>query len=114
MSISPATITALSSALSTLGSTPGALSLLGSHLSEASEMQAIEVLDQMEANPSTAASLLPELTTIANIPPTVTNWVNQAITGGQSNFASNIAQAKNALLESATSTSKLSSLFGGL
>jgi hypothetical protein len=114
MSISPETITALSTALQTLGSTPGALSLLGTHLSQANEMQALEVLDQMEANPATAASLLPELTTIANIPPTVTNWVNQAITGGPANFSSNIAQAKNALLQAATSSSTLGGIFAGL
>jgi len=114
MAISSATITSLSTLLQTIGSTPGALNLLGSHLSQANEMQALEVLDQMEANPATAASLLPELTTIANIPPTVTNWVNQAITGGQQSFSSNIAQAKNALLQAATSTGTLGTLFSGL
>lgn len=113
MAISSATITSLSTLLQTIGSTPGALNLLGSHLSQANEMQALEVLDQMEANPSTAAALLPELTSIANIPPTVTNWVNQAITQ-PTNFASNIAQAKNALLVAATSTGTLGTLFSGL
>ena len=113
MAISAATINALSTALSTLGSTPGALSLLGSHLSQSAEMQALEVLDQMDANPSTAASLVPELTSIANLPPTVMNWVNQAITQ-PANFASNIAQAKNSLLQAATSTGTLGGIFSGL
>ena len=114
MAISASTITSLSTLLTTLGSTPGALNLLGTHLTTANEMQALEVLDQMEANPSTAASLLPELTTISGIPPTVTNWVNQAITGGPANFGNNIGQAKNELLQASMSTGTLGGLFGNL
>ncbi len=112
--ISPAVLTSLSSVLSSLGTAaPSALKLLGGHLSQSQEMQAIQVLDAMAANPATAPLLLPQLTAIPNIPPTVMNWVTQAISNPPQ-FANNIGQAKNSLLESMTSGGTLGSLLSGL
>lgn len=112
MAISPAMITSLSSLLTSLGTaTPGALQVLGNHLTQSNEMQAINVLDAMAANPATAASLLPELTAIPSLPATVTNWVTQAI-ANPAQFSNNIAQAKNSLLQVATSSGTLGGLFG--
>lgn len=101
MSISASTLTALANSLSAL--TPAEINLLGGHLTQAEELQAMQVLDNMAANQSTAASLLPQLTAIANVPATVLNWVDQALaTPGQ--FVNYIAQAKNALLSTSISS----------
>ena len=112
-SISPSVITSLSTALGSL--TPQALRALGGHLSQSQELAAMEVLDNMAANPGAAASMLPELTTIQGLPPTVMNWVNQAIAKpNDPGFSNLIAQAKNALLQAATNTGVLGGLFSGL
>jgi hypothetical protein len=65
---------------------------------DAPKMQALRVLDAMESNPTAAAALIPQLTAIKNIPPTVMNLVYEASASGTS-----MAQAKNALLEAANS-----------
>ena len=52
----PVDLTALSTALANLASTPGAVQLLGAHLTSSQEMQAVAILDQMAANPTGAAA----------------------------------------------------------
>jgi hypothetical protein len=110
MALSSSILTSLSTALGAL--TPSALRALGSHLSESNELAAMEVLDSMLASPSTASTMLPELTAIPNIPPQVMTWVNAALaTPAGPSFVSNINQAKAALQTAVTSTSVLGNLF---
>jgi hypothetical protein len=103
MALSAGVITALSSALSGLSSNQ--IKLFGG-LTQAQEMAALEVLDNMSSNPATAASLLPELTAVPNVPAVVTNWVNMAIST-PAQFANYMAQAKSALLSTAISALSL-------
>jgi hypothetical protein len=104
-------LTALSTALSTLASTPGAVQLLGAHLTSSQEMQAIAILDQMAANPAGASALLPAFSAIPNMPAVVSSDVVTAIST-PALFASQIAAARSALVSSATSTTTLGGLLG--
>jgi hypothetical protein len=104
-------LTALSTALANLASTPGAAQLLGNHLTSSQELQAVTILDQMAANPAGASAPLPAFAAIPNMPATVTNDVVTAI-GRPATFVANIQAAKTALLSAATSTTTLGSLLG--
>lgn len=104
-------LTALSTALSGLASTPGALQLLGQHMTSSQEMQAVAILDQMAANPAGAAALLPAFSAIPNMPAVVTSDVVTAISS-PAMFASQIAATRSALISSATSTTTLGGLLG--
>lgn len=104
-------LTDLSNVLNALGNTPGALQLLGGHLSSSNEAKALGIIDAMSASPSTAASLVSELTTIPNLPATVTNWVNEAI-ANPAQFATYMANAKDALLQAMTNSGTLGGLLG--
>jgi hypothetical protein len=105
-------VTTLSNALSALS--PTQLLHLGSHLSEAGQMQALEVLDEMEM--SDAAALSGQLAGIQGIPPAVMTEVGAAIKAAtalppnQAAFDTAITAAKVQLQQSAVS----SSLLGGI
>lgn len=109
------TLQSLSSSLSTLGQTPGVLKILGQHLSQSNELQAIGLLDAMSANPNQSAALLGALAAIPNIPPEVVGDVTQAISNinNPQVFAQSIASARTALLQAATHADVLSTIFGG-
>ena len=113
MAISSAIITSLSTLLQTIGSTPGALNLLGNQFTATEEAQALDLIDQMEINPAMAPTLLQQLTGLKNLPLTVTNWVDQALSD-PANFKNDMAQAKNSLISAVASPSALTSLFGNL
>ena len=109
-------LSGLSSALASLGTAnPGALQLLGNHLSQAGETTALSVLASMQASPATASSLVGELAGIANLPPTVLPTVNAAIAalaaGDTSGFRIQLTAAQTALITAVTSTSVLGGLF---
>jgi hypothetical protein len=99
--------TALSSVLN--GLTPGQLFQLGRHLTQANEMQALQILTTMQANPALAPALLPSLSTIPNLPPQVMTWVTGALSN-PANFQSDISQAVVALQEAATHSGVLGNL----
>jgi hypothetical protein len=106
----PAAVSAVSALGSILGSlSPQQLGVLGRHLTSSQEMQALQILATMNANPAIAAALLPSLSTIPNLPPQVMTWVTAAITEPPA-FQSNMAQAMAALQNAATSPG----LLGGL
>jgi hypothetical protein len=109
-------LTSLSSVLGTLSTTPGALNLLGQHLTQSGEMQAISTLDAMLQNPGNAASLLSALTSIPNLPPAVIAQVTEGIASlpDAQAFRGSINGAKNSLLQTATSPNVLGGLFGNL
>lgn len=98
---------AISSALGAL--TPGQLFQLGRHLTQSQEMQALQILTTMQANPALAPSLLPSLSTVQNLPPQVMTWVTSALSN-PANFQSDMSQAVAALQAAATHTGVLGNL----
>jgi hypothetical protein len=74
--------------------------LFTKHLTQANEMQAVQILDNMVANPALAAAQLPSLMAIPNLPPAVTSDVMAAL-NQPPNFALLMAQAKAALVAAA-------------
>jgi hypothetical protein len=88
---------------------PQQLGSLGRHLTQSQEMQALQILTTMEANPALAPALLPSLSTVQNLPPQVMTWVTAALSA-PANFQSNMAQAIAALQAAATSPG----ILGGL
>jgi hypothetical protein len=99
--------TALSNVLA--GATPGQLFQLGKHLTQSQEMQALQILTTMEANPALAPALLPSLSTIQNLPPQVMTWVTAALST-PANFQSSMAQAVAALQQAAVHSDLFSNL----
>jgi hypothetical protein len=89
--------------------TPGQLGRLGRHLTQSQEMQALQILMSMQANPALAPALLPSLSTVQNLPPQVMSWVTAALSD-PANFKSNMAQATAALQAAATNPG----ILGGL
>jgi hypothetical protein len=109
----------LSNLSASLGSLPyGGLRLLGNHLTQSQEMQAMSILDAMEANPMAAPSELAALTALfgAGAPATVMNYVQAAMiqTANIPAFIQNITQAKVELTKLATSPDLLGRLFPNL
>ena len=100
-------ITALSNALS--GLSPTGILKFRTHLTQSQEMQALEDLSEMEANPTLAPGMLAALSGVPNLPPAVQTWVAAGI-NDPANFKTDIAQAKAALVAAATNPGILSSL----
>jgi hypothetical protein len=103
--------TTIAASLSTLlgGLSPIQLGKLGNHLTQSSEMQALQIVDTMQMNPSIAPMLLPSLSSIPNMPPEVTTWVTAAITN-PAEFQQNMTQAKAALQVKAVAPGLLGNL----
>lgn len=102
--------TTLSQILASL--TPGQLAGLGRHLTQSGEIQALQILNAMEANPTIAATMLPALTGIPNLPAEVITWVTAALQPNQpaGAFQQNMAQAISAVQRAATSSGILGNL----
>lgn len=106
----PAAVTvgsALSNILAAL--TPQQLGQLGRHLTQSQEMQALQIISAMKANPAIAPALAASLLNIPNLPPQVSSWVEAAITEPAS-FQVNMDQAAAALQTAATAPGLLGSL----
>lgn len=99
--------TAVSTALSSL--TPRQLSLLGNHLTQSQEMQALGILSTMKANPALAPTLVGSLFQIPNLPDNVKTWVEAAVTEPAS-FQSNMDQAIAATQQAAVAPGILGNL----
>ena len=100
-------ITNLSSALTALS--PTGLLKLRTHMTQSQEMQALEDISEMEANPTLAPGMLAALSGVPNLPPAVQSWVAAGI-NDPANFKTDVAQAKAALVAAATSPG----ILGGL
>ena len=109
--MSTAAVGSIASSISSiLGNlSPGQLWVLGHHLTSSQEMQALQILSNMEQNPALAPSLLPSLSTIPNLPPEVLTWVTSAI-GTPASFANDMAQAMAALQAAAVHPGLLGNL----
>jgi hypothetical protein len=99
--------TGISTFLSSLS--PGQLLKLRTHLTQSQEMQALQDLAAMQANPALAPSLLASLSAIPNLPPAVLTWVTAGL-AQPANFQTDIAQAEAALQAAAVNPGILGSL----
>lgn len=102
--------TTLSGLLS--GLSGGQLLNLGGHLTTSAEAQAIAIIEEMRAAPSGAQALVASLATIADLPPQVLVYINNAISAlpNQETFDQNIVNAEEVLQASLTSESALDKL----
>ena len=103
--------TTIATSLATLfsGLAPTQLGKLGNHLSQSSEMQALLLVDRMQSTPALAPMLFTSLSTIANLPPQVLSWVEEAVSN-PAEAGSAYAQAKAALMTAAVSPGILGNL----
>ena len=103
--------TTIATSLATLfaGLAPTQLGKLGNHLSQSSEMQALLLVDRMESTPALAPMLFTSLSTIANLPPQVLSWVEEAITN-PAEASNGYGQAKSALMQAAVAPGVLGNL----
>jgi hypothetical protein len=99
--------TVLSNILGAL--TPRQLNSLSRHLTMSGEMQALQIIATMRANPALAPSLLPSLTSIPNLPAQVMTWVSNAITN-PATFQDDMTQAQVAVQAAATNPGILGQL----
>lgn len=97
----------LSTALSNLS--PGQLFSLGHHLTSSDEARALALIGSMSQNPTMASALVGSLSAIPNLPPQVMTWVAAAISN-PAQFASNMAQATEALQNAVVQPGLLGSL----
>ena len=88
---------------------PQQLNRLGRHLTQSQEMQALQILSTMQANPGLAPAMLPSLSAVPNLPPQVMTWVTAALST-PANFQQNMAQAVAALQAATTNSGLLGSL----
>jgi hypothetical protein len=91
------------------GLNPGQLLKIRNHLTQSQEMQALQDLAAMQANPALAPSLLAALAAIPNLPPAVLTWVTAGL-AQPANFQTDIAQAEAALQAAAVNPGVLGSL----
>src|SRR5580704_17385096 len=105
-------VTTLSNALAALS--PSQLLHLGNHLTQSGQMQALEVLDEMQIRD--IAILSGQLTAIPNLPPAVMTYVDAAIEAAAATppdaagFKTAITNAKVQLQQAAVS----SGILGGI
>jgi hypothetical protein len=91
------------------GLNPRQLLNLRNHLTQSQEMQALQDLTTMQANPVLAPSMLAALATVPNLPPAVMTWVSASL-ADPANFKTDIAQAEAALAAAAVNPGILGSL----
>lgn len=89
--------------------TPVQLGRLGNHLSQSSEMQALLLVDRMQATPALAPMLFTALSTVPNLPPQVLSWVEEAVSN-PAESGNAYGQAKAALMTAAVAPGVLGNL----
>lgn len=95
---SASVVTAITTALTTLAQTPGALSALGnSGLTQANEFRAAQIIDAMQMTPAEAPQLLASLEAIQGVPAQTLSDVTEAL-NQPANFQMLMANAKASLM----------------